>query len=127
MASELGKAFVQAIAARDEATLLELLAPDVDFRAMTPARFWECHRADDLVADILLGTWFEESEHVEAVESLETETIADTERVGYRLRVVNRDGPFAVAQQAYYRESGGRITWLRVMCAGYRRLNTASS
>jgi hypothetical protein len=124
MSSDLGKAFVQAITARDEAALLELFAPDIDFRAMTPVRFWETHRADELVGDILLGTWFEESERVEAVESLETETIADTERVGYCLRVVNGDGPFAVAQQAYYRESGGRITWLRVMCAGYRRVTT---
>jgi hypothetical protein len=122
MASDLGKAFVQAIADRDESALFEVLSPTVDFRALTPSKFWEASSATDVVHDVILGKWFEESERVEAVESIETDTVVDTERVGYRLRVVNDDGAFAVEQQAYYRESDGRIAWLRIMCAGYRRL-----
>ena len=31
-------------------------------------------------------------------------------------------GPHAVEQQAYYRAAGDRISFLRVMCSGYRPL-----
>ncbi len=127
MISDLGRVFVQAIAARDEAALLDVLAPAVDFRAMTPVKFWQCASAEELVRDVVFGAWFEPSERIEAVESIETATVVDTERVGYRFRVATDDGAFAVEQQAYYRESEGRIVWLRVMCAGYRSLPAAAT
>ena len=41
MAGSLGPRFVAALAAKDHAELASLLHPGVDFRGMTPGRFWE--------------------------------------------------------------------------------------
>ncbi|HTU28873.1 MAG TPA: hypothetical protein VMF07_05805 [Solirubrobacteraceae bacterium] len=40
--------------------------------------------------------------------------------MSYRFRGVNPDGPFVIEQQAHYTESDGRITWMRVLCSGFR-------
>ena len=39
MSAQIGEAFVKAIASRDAETLIGLLQPDVDFRAMTPSKW----------------------------------------------------------------------------------------
>ena len=31
------------------------------------------------------------------------------------------DGQFVVEQQAYYMQRDGRISWMRVLCSGFRR------
>lgn len=117
---DLGERFARALAAKDAVGLHDVLAPDVDFRAMTPNRFWESSSAEEVVSTVLLGTWFAPSDRVEAVESLSGDSVADRERVTYRLRVTRDDGPHLVEQVAYYVTDGDRITWLRVMCSGYR-------
>ena len=38
--NDLGSQFVAALAAKDTDRLVALFAPNVDFRAMTPGRFW---------------------------------------------------------------------------------------
>jgi hypothetical protein len=60
------------------------------------------------------------SDEVRALEHVETDTIVDRERVGYRLSVANPDGRFVVEQQAYVAERDGRIGWMRVLCSGFR-------
>jgi hypothetical protein len=116
-----GERFARAIAAKDASALLDVLAPDVDFRAMTPGRFWEAGSAEEIVDDIIFGRWFEPSDHIDALESIESDTVADRERVVYRFHVTNADGSFLVEQSAYYDVTDGdRISWLRVMCVGYR-------
>ena len=45
--------FVHAFAQHNRADLLDLLAPEVDFRGMTPGRFWEAGTAEGLVDDVL--------------------------------------------------------------------------
>jgi hypothetical protein len=120
MDEELGVAFAKALAAKDPDALRRVLAPTVDFRAMTPSKFWESNSVDEVVDDIIFGAWFEPSDRVDALEAVETTTISDRCRVGYRFRVTNPDGAYLVDQQAYFAAEGDRITWLRVMCAGYR-------
>jgi hypothetical protein len=115
----LGTEFVQALAAKDERRMRELIQPDIDFRALTPSRFWEARDADTVMS-IVLGRWFEESDEIETLEQLETGTVVDRERVGYRFSVRNPDGQFVVEQQAYLYGRDGRIAWMRVLCAGYR-------
>jgi hypothetical protein len=115
-----GERFARAIAAKDAPALLDVLAPDVDFRAMTPGRFWEAGSAREIVDDVILGHWFEPSDHIDALESVESETVADRERVIYRFHVTNADGSFVVEQSAYFAVVDDRISWLRIMCAGYR-------
>lgn len=109
----LGEDLAHAIAAKDHAAVGALLAPDVDFNAMTPGRTW-----DDLLA--ALPVWFDDGDVIEGVDKVETDAFADRERVGYRLKVRNGDGLHLVEQQAYYGVTDGKIGWLRIMCAGYR-------
>jgi hypothetical protein len=114
----LGEAFARAVAAKDHDRVRELLHPDLDFRAMTPSRIWEAADADELMQ--VLGTWFDEGDEIEGIDAIDVDTFADRQRVGYRLRVRNADGPHLVEQQAYLSPQDGRIGWLRIMCAGYR-------
>ena len=62
----------------------------------------------------------DEDDRLEAVESVQTDAFADCERVAYRFRGHNADGPFVVEQQAYYTEREGRMDWVRVLCSGFR-------
>ena len=116
MGARLGKA----VATKDRTGLLDVLAPELDFRAMTPNRFWEADTARAVVDDVLLGTWFAPTDRIDALDDLQTGTVADRDRVAYRLRVSNDDGTFLVEQQAYFEVTDERITWLRIMCSGYR-------
>lgn len=113
---------MQALAAKDAGALLEVLDPAVDFRAMTPSKFWEADSSAEAVDAVFLGTWFAPSERIEAIERLDHDSINGRYRVGYRFLVTNPDGAFAVDQQAYFDVRDGRIPWLRIMCAGYRRV-----
>ena len=115
----LGAEFAHALAAKDTARLRALLHPEVDFRGMTPRRFWEAEDPD-AVLEVLLGSWFEDSDEIEALERVESDAFADRQRVGYRFAVTNPDGRFVVEQQAYLAERDGRIGWMRVVCSGYR-------
>ena len=76
---------------------------------------------------MILGNWFAPGDHIEAVERIENDTVADCERVGYRFRVNNDDGAFLVEQQAYLRADESGINWLRVMCAGYRPIDATGN
>jgi hypothetical protein len=122
METTVGERFARAIAAKDAAALRALLAPDVDFRALTPGRAWESTSASEVIDDVIFGKWFEPSDRIEAIESIEHDTVVDRERVGYRFRVKNDEGAFLVEQQAYIGIDDGAICWLRVMCAGYQRV-----
>jgi hypothetical protein len=46
--------------------------------------------------------------------------VADRDRVGWRFAVSTPDGPHLVEQQAYYSTPDGRISWMRVLCSGFR-------
>lgn len=119
MATPLGARFVAALAARDHTEVASLLHPEVDFRGMTPGRFWEASTATQVV-DEILRSWYEDRDQIDEVLQVETAWVADRERVGYRLAVSNPDGRFLVEQQAYYQTSNGSITWMRIMCSGWR-------
>src|SRR5687768_15560690 len=115
----LGSKLAAAVASKDTAGVRALVADDVDFKALTPGRMWEGATPDDLLA--ALGQWFDADDHIDELEEVaEGAPVADTRHVAYRLRVTNADGPHAVEQQAYYRVEGDRISYLRVMCSGYR-------
>jgi len=120
MSAQIGEAFVKAIASRDAAGLLALLQPDVDFRAMTPSKFWESSSAAEVVNDVILGRWFEETDHIDAVDSIEDGAVVDRNRVRYRFAITSPGGSYLVEQQAYYDVADDdRISWLRIMCSGY--------
>jgi hypothetical protein len=111
---------VHAIADHDRDALTSVLAPDVDFRGLTPGRAWEGTTAADVV-EAVLGHWFEDSDHVEALTRFQRgPAVVDVQQVAYRFDVVNDRGPHTVEQQVYYRTKDDRITYLRVLCSGFR-------
>jgi hypothetical protein len=120
-ASTLGSAFANALAKKDFDAISDLLHPEVDFRGLTPRRNWEAGSPDEVIHGILRN-WFEDSDEIEELLSVETDSFADRERVGYRFRGSNPDGPFVVEQQAYLEQRDGRIGWMRVVCSGFRPL-----
>ena len=115
----LGTDFARALAAKDAVAIRELIHPEIDFRALTPNRTWEASDRDELIS-ILLESWFEADDEIEGLESVETDTVADRERVGYRFSVTNPDGRHLVEQQAYLEDRDGKIAWMRVVCSGFR-------
>jgi hypothetical protein len=50
--TDLGSKFVAALAAKKTEALLEIFAPDVQFRGMTPRRFWEAISPRDVVDNV---------------------------------------------------------------------------
>jgi hypothetical protein len=115
----LGGQFARALAVKDRDALAALLHPEIDFRGMTPSRDWEAGDPEAVIG-VVLGQWFEDKDEIEELEGLETDAVADRERVGYRFRVRNPEGGFLVEQQAYLAERDGRIGWMRVVCSGFR-------
>jgi hypothetical protein len=115
----LGSRFAHAFAAKDAATLHDLLHPDVDFRGLTPNNVWEAADAEAAVA-ILIGAWLEDTDHVTGLDHVETDRVGARERAGYRLSVTNPDGDFVFEQQAYLGERDGRIDWMRIVCSGFQ-------
>jgi SnoaL-like domain len=118
-AEALGVAFAQALARKDFDQVAALLHPEIDFRGLTPGRTWEASGPGAVIDDVL-SLWFEESDTLERLVGTETDTVADRQRVAYRLEGHNPDGPFVLEQQAYYAERDGQIAWMRVLCSGFR-------
>ena len=88
----LGRRFVEALAVKDPEALGAVLHPEVDFRALTPNRFWEAHDRD-AVLEILLGVWFPADAALDELLLLTTDTVADREQVRFRFRGRNPNGP----------------------------------
>ncbi len=121
----LGSEFAHALQRKDAERLADLLARELDFRALTPKRAWEASDPDGAIS-IIFGHWFEDDDEIRALEHVETDEFADRERVGYRLSVENPEGRFLVEQQAYLSPSpDGRIGWMRIVCSGYRPVASA--
>jgi hypothetical protein len=118
--SKLGRAFAEALAHKRFDDAIALLAPEIEFRALTPRRGWEASVPEE-VGEIL-RQWFKDTVEIEEVVAIETDSVADRRRVAYRFQGRDEDGPFAIEQQAYYSEQDGRIVWMRVLCSGYRPL-----
>ena len=116
-----GRRLLDAIAGKDQTALREILDPAVEFRAMTPGRFWEADSPDEVIAT--LSVWFGADDLIEGIEKVESESFAGVEHVDYRLLVRSGGQMHVVGQQAYLTTTEGRITWLRIMCAGYRPLD----
>jgi hypothetical protein len=117
--ASLGASFAEALATKDFDRIRDLLHPEIDFRALTPRRDWMASDPDAVIGSVL-RQWFEDSDEIEELVQVETDSFADRERVAYRFRVRNPEGLFLVEQQAYLSERDGQIGWMRTLCAGYR-------
>lgn len=121
-AEDLGRRFAERVAAKDVVGVQQLLDATVDFRAMTPSRFWQAEDPAG-VTDIVFGHWFEPSDRIEALDTVTSDLVVDRCHLSYRLQIRNDDGLHLVEQQAYFmidNNSPERISWMRVMCSGFR-------
>lgn len=114
-----GRRFAEGLAAKDTDALRSLLADDLDFRGLTPRREW-VGTTQDAFLEAAFGSWFDDGDHIEGVEVSEGAPVVDTSHVSYRLAIVSGGAPYTCEQQAYYRTTDGRISWLRVLCSGFR-------
>jgi hypothetical protein len=120
--TDMGSRFVSALATKDTAALVELFAADLDFRGLTPGRFWEAATPTDLVENVLYE-WFGPADVVESVQLVESGQVVDRSRVDYRFTVRNGDGLHSVEQRAYFDlDDSGRIARMHAMCSGFRPL-----
>ena len=117
--ASLGATFAAALAAKDFDRIRGLLHPELDFRGLTPRLTWEASDPDEMIGSVL-RQWFEDSDLIEELEQVETDSFADRERVAYRFRVRNPEGLFLVEQQVYIAERDGQIGWMRSLCSGFR-------
>jgi hypothetical protein len=120
--AHLGNNFAEALSRKDFDSVASMLHPEIDFRGLTPRRNWEATNPDDVVQGIL-RQWFEDSDEIDELLEVQTDSFSDRERVGYRFRGHNPDGGFVVEQQAYIEERDGQIGWMRVVCSGFRPLD----
>jgi hypothetical protein len=115
-----GEAFAHALAAKDRDRLVALLSDEVDFEALTPRRHWVAATSTEAVDEVMLRHWLGPDDVVFEVRAVTSGQVADRQRVGYRL-AVRRDGrDHVLEQQAYYVADGQRISWIRILCSGYR-------
>jgi hypothetical protein len=118
MSASLGEQWAAAFAAKDQDALSSLLADSIDFRGLTPGRYWEAKTRGELVDEIILRYWLEPSDHVTELVSVATGQVGDREHVAYRFRFENPGGSFIAEQQAYFAVTNGKIDWLRILCSG---------
>ena len=96
MPTDLGVRLARTVAAQDANTLKELLAPRVNFRALTPGQSWESDNPDTVVDDVILGSWFPLDRPITGILAVE--------RVGYRFQAALPDSDFIVEQASVFQE-----------------------
>ena len=116
--SDIGTAFATAMAAKDTAALRGLLAPELDFKGLTPRKFWEGHTPDEAL-DVFFASWFGPEDDIQTLLSHQTGAVGERQSVRYRLDILSPDGRHEVEQMAYFSVVDGRIGYLRILCSGY--------
>lgn len=122
-----GARFARALAAKDPAALRGCLAEGLDFQALTPGRHWQAGSPGEVVDEVVLGRWFDADSDIRELRSVAEGRVAGRNHVAYQVRVRRPDRDYLVEQQAYYDAEGDRITWMRVLCSGYRPLEDGAA
>ena len=115
MQDRLGERLIRAAAANDFDGAAALLAADVEFRGLTPARLFEADGRDAFID--VLEQWFVPAQEVEAVD---TGVVVDRPSVRYRVRLDEDGQQFVFEQNAYYDIADGQITRFHLVCSGDR-------
>jgi len=111
--------FVTALVERDFSTLERTMAEHVEFRALVPPGFRECHTS--AAARELIQTWFGEADIFD-VQYSTVETIGERVHAGYRVRL-REDGDWYLCEQHLFAHTAdGLIDKLDVLCSGFTRL-----
>jgi len=120
---DIGEQFVRALAGKNAVELRAALAADVRFRGLTPGRVWEANGQDDAI-DVLLGSWFEATDHIDETVSHDVHHVVDKVAIRYCFRVRNGDGVFLVEQQGYASlDQQGRMADVAIVCSGFQPID----
>jgi hypothetical protein len=122
---EVGREFARALSEKDAESIASLLDAQIDFRGLTPNRDWRAESPDEVI-EVLLGSWFEPTDHIREVLDVKTRSAADRNHLLYRFRVENEDGMRFVEQQGYFDAVDGHITKMSLICNGYRDWESVS-
>lgn len=117
MPDDLGKRFVGAIAAQDEAALADCFDPAAEFRALTPPGLRD--RAGALEAAALISQWFGDSTELQLIDSHSAE-VEDRLHVAYRFAGVEEGEAYVVEQHLFCTVSDDKITRADLLCSGFR-------
>ena len=118
MNATLGDRFARLLAAKDFQAVSALLHPEIDFKGLTPGRFWDA--SGPAGVNDVLQQWFEPQDDIKGIVALSNGGIGDRSRITWRFAVTTPDGDFEVEQNAYYEDDGDRITMMRVLCSGFQ-------
>jgi hypothetical protein len=115
-----GERYAEALASKDRATLIALLATPVDFQALTPGRHWQAVSAAQVIDEVVLGRWFGPGDEITELASVRAGRVGERQHVEYRLTVLRDGRPHLVEQQMYYEiDEDGRVSYARLLCSGY--------
>jgi hypothetical protein len=115
-----GERYAEALASKDRATLIALLATPVDFQALTPGRHWQAVSAAQVIDEVVLGRWFGPGDEITELASVRAGRVGERQHVEYRLTVLRDRRPHLVEQQMYYEiDEDGRVSYARLLCSGY--------
>lgn len=115
----LGRRFVEALATKEPEAVGAVLHPEIDFRALTPNRFWDAARPRRRARD-RAGCLVRPTRCTGRARSARPDAFADRQQGRFRFRGHNHDRPMIVEQQAYLTERDGLIDWMRIVCSRQR-------
>ncbi len=115
-----GRAFVDALAARDFEALRAVLAPGVRFRLLLPSGPEE-HKGAALAVGKLAG-WFGDADHFE-LQGSTVDRVGDLVGISYRFRLHRPDGWHVIEQRLFGDvDEEGRLGRFDLLCSGFRPL-----
>ena len=117
MPDDVGRRFVEAVAAQDRAALAECFVPDVLFRALTPPGYRERTSAAEAAA--LVTQWFGESTELRLLDSHGYD-VGDRMHVSYRFTGVENGETYVVEQHLFCVLQDGKIARADLLCSGFR-------
>lgn len=117
-ATGVGRAFAEALLAKEWGHLESLVHGEIDFRGLTPRKQWEASTPKDLI-DSVFTQWFGPTVDIYEVTDIASDSIVDRHRVVYRFRVRSDGNDYVCEQTAYFDEADGKIVTLRILCTGF--------
>lgn len=121
--TNIGQAYLDALAERDFARLEKLLHPHARFRALVPPAVREGTTAEETIS--WLRRWFGTAEVFTLIQS-STDQVVDRLFIAYRARVRRQDGWQEIAQHVYCIVEQETIIDMALLCSGFRPLPEAS-